>query len=371
MNAEGHPGAGLSLLVWVNLMRFIPEGGITVRELAEHALEPAERMKFGLGCLERWRFIYLRADAADERPMPMAIHRAAGRELREGWGSGRGIRAEWIVRLTRKGQKAAELWPPLFAEIEERWEKRFGESLVSRLKKALLGIVERVGMELPQGLPIGVDENETYPVKTTRDDRDTSLPTLLSQALLAYTIEFNRESEAPLALAATTLRILGEKPIREADIPRLTGGSPEVSGIGWQLKPYITVGKDSSNRGKVVRLNPRGLKSQEKYHQLTKAIEKRWEDRFGEEAVRELREALQELFAARDGERPLIAEGLLPPAGTMRAGMQAPALGRKEAGAAAKQRMRDLVTQTRDFVLDPAGALPHYPLWDMNRGFGP
>jgi len=24
-----------------------------------------------------------------------------------------------------------------------------------------------------------------------------------------------------------------------------------------------------------------------------------------------------------------------------------------------------------DFVRDPAGTLPHYPLWDMNRGFGP
>jgi hypothetical protein len=27
--------------------------------------------------------------------------------------------------------------------------------------------------------------------------------------------------------------------------------------------------------------------------------------------------------------------------------------------------------QTETFVCDPAGTLPHYPLWDMNRGFGP
>ncbi len=38
---------------------------------------------------------------------------------------------------------------------------------------------------------------------------------------------------------------------------------------------------------------------------------------------------------------------------------------------AAKQRARELVAQTEDFVRDPAGTLPHYPLWDMNRGFGP
>jgi hypothetical protein len=33
--------------------------------------------------------------------------------------------------------------------------------------------------------------------------------------------------------------------------------------------------------------------------------------------------------------------------------------------------MRDLVNQTEAFVRDPLGTLPHYPLWDMNRGFGP
>jgi hypothetical protein len=33
--------------------------------------------------------------------------------------------------------------------------------------------------------------------------------------------------------------------------------------------------------------------------------------------------------------------------------------------------MRDMVEQTAAFVGDPANALPYFPLWDMNRGFGP
>jgi hypothetical protein len=33
--------------------------------------------------------------------------------------------------------------------------------------------------------------------------------------------------------------------------------------------------------------------------------------------------------------------------------------------------LRDRVAQTALFLRDPVGALPHYPLWDMNRGFGP
>jgi hypothetical protein len=30
-----------------------------------------------------------------------------------------------------------------------------------------------------------------------------------------------------------------------------------------------------------------------------------------------------------------------------------------------------VVAQSEAFVSDPANTLPHYPLWDMNRGFGP
>jgi hypothetical protein len=62
---------------------------------------------------------------------------------------------------------------------------------------------------------------------------------------------------------------------------------------------------------------------------------------------------------------------LVPAEGTIRSGTQAPALGRRDIGPAARQRMRDMVAQSEMFVRDPANALPHYPLWDMNRGFGP
>lgn len=206
----------------------------------------------------------------------------------------------------------------------------------------------------------------------TRDAGSFSLPALLSQALLSFTIEFERESGAPLWLCANILRVLGERPIRDSDIPRLTGGSPETSGIGWQIKPYIVIEPDpAAKRGKVVRLSPLGLAAQQMYRDLTAAIEKRWEAKFGKDKIGRLRESLRELFVPRSGDRLLLAEGLVPAAGTVRSGADAPALGRRDIAAAAKQRMRDLVAQTAVFVRDPAGALPHYPLWDMNRGFGP
>jgi len=66
-----------------------------------------------------------------------------------------------------------------------------------------------------------------------------------------------------------------------------------------------------------------------------------------------------------------LPEGLIAPAGTARSGAPTPPLRRLSEGPAARQRMRDLVAQTGAFVSDPEGSLPHDPLWDMNRGFGP
>jgi hypothetical protein len=87
----GHPGARLSLVVWTTLMRFIADSPLSVRDLAAKAREPEAQIKFKLGCLERWGFIKLNH-----------------RELRaDGWGSGRGIRADWTVHLTTRGIIAA------------------------------------------------------------------------------------------------------------------------------------------------------------------------------------------------------------------------------------------------------------------------
>jgi hypothetical protein len=372
MRDAGHPGALLSLVVWTNLMRFIGEDGAPVRDLAAQALMPEKVIKFESGCLERWGFVKLRADSGDDPPIPTRAHPRAGRVLRDGWGSGRGIRSGWVVLLTVKGRKACEIWPPLPGEIERRWRARFGDDQIGSLRQALEDVAGQIDLELPHGLPGLRDTGDAYPVRSAHRPGSLSLPALLSQLLLAFTVEFDRESRAPLALCANTLRVLGERPIPVADLPRLTGGSPETSGIGWEVKPYVAVDSDpAAQRRKVVRLTPLGLGAQQRYHRLTSEIETRWDERFGKHNILRVRESLKELFVPRIGGRLLLSEGLIPGEGTIRAGEQAPALGRRDIGTAARQRMRDLVAQTERFMQDPAGALPHYPLWDMNRGFGP
>jgi hypothetical protein len=373
MAEAGDPGARLSLIVWANLLRFVSEGALCVRDLAAQALATESAKKFQLGCLERWRFVVLEPAEGATQPVPTRLHRLSGRERRVGWGSGRGIRADWEVRLTSRGLMACRIWPPLFAVVERRWEERFGKHELRSLREALQKVAEKVDLELPEALPPSAGGAYLRrEAGRSRNPIPANLPTLLSQLLLAFRLEFDRESPTPLWLCANTLRVLGEEPVRLADIPRLTGGSPETTGIGWRIKPYVVVSPDpKAKRGKVACLSPRGLKAQQTYYWLVGEIEKRWEKRFGKEEIATLRQALETLFDRHDEDGPLLSKGLAPPGGTVRAGDQAPALGRRDVGTAALQRMRDLVAQTKLFTSDPVRSLPHYPLWDMNRGFGP
>jgi len=367
----GHPGARLSFVLWSNLIRFVPEEGVSVRDLAKRALLEEQQIKFMLGCLERWRFATLEPGAKpDNKPKKLL---KSGLAVRDGWGSGRGIGSDWIVKLTpTRGAEAKRIWAPLAGSIESRWLSRFGKDEIRQLRGALQSIVGRLDVELPHGFIDIRYRKRPFPPRQNPDAVDLPLPVLLSQALLAFAIDFERESMAPLALCAGTIRVLGEKPTRESEIARLTGSSPETSGIGWQIKPYIVVEPDpAARRGKVIRLSPRGLLAQRNYQRLAAEIEERWQGRFGRENVSALRQSLEALMGAEKADHLLLSEGLVPAEGTTRAGDVAPALGRRDVGAAAKQRARDLAAQTEEFVRDPAGTLPHYPLWDMNRGFGP
>jgi hypothetical protein len=239
------------------------------------------------------------------------------------------------------------------------------------LRQHLQAVVDQLEVALPQGLPSDCETIKSFPARVGRSDH-LALPTLLSQLLLVFTVEFNCISKVSLALCANALRVLGQEPIPIGEISRLTGGSPERTAVGWRLKPYVAVEPGRfKNRGKVVRLTPRGLNAQQTYYRLIGQIERDWDERFGQDEMHRLRESLQSLFNHRTGKDLSLAIGLSPLPGTVRAGAEVPALGRRKMGAAARQRRRDLIAQTQAFLRDPASSLPHYPLWDMNRGFGP
>jgi len=246
MRESGYAGAALSVVIWSTLMRFLAGASPSVRNLAAQSLSSGKWLKFELGCLERWSLVTLEADPADDRPVAIRSHRLGGRLLRDGWGSGRGIRSDWIVRPSAKGRRAIEIWPPLFDEIERRWLARFGPDDIETLRRSLEDIAAQIDLDLPHGLPGLGDLDTTYKARSTKtlstnDGVPQPLSALLSQLLLAFTLDFQRESRVPLWLCANTLRVLSDQPIPESEIPHLTGCSPETSGIGWQIKPFIVV----------------------------------------------------------------------------------------------------------------------------------
>jgi hypothetical protein len=370
MSRAGFPGARLSLVAWTNLIRFIPEGGTSVRDLQTVSFGSDDRLKLQLGCLERWGFVYFQREGSGNHEP----HARPG-VRRDGWGSGRGIKMTWIVHLARRGRLAAGIWSTMWPEVEKRWRQRFGADYAS-LYDALREVERRRDVELPLGLP-GVGNfpwSETYqPRNSQKDEADLPLSALLSRVLLMFTIEFNRRSRVPISACANTIRVLRpDAGTRLGDLPRLTGCSPETSDIGWFLKRFVAVEPDpSGKRGKLVMLSPAGQEAQRTYYLLTRDIEDEWKLKFGAAAVRRLRASLEEVLAQRRDGKSVIGLGMVPPDGTVRAGSAAPALGRRDVGAAAKQRGHDSVEQTKLFVADPEGSLPHYPMWDMNRGFGP
>jgi hypothetical protein len=144
---------------------------------------------------------------------------------------------------------------PLCDEIDQRWKNRFGPEVIFALRTTLIDVVDHLNSGAAGSPP--------------RETAELPLPALLSRLLLAFDHNFQRESKIPIGFCANSLRVLGKAAIPEREIPRLTGSSLETSGIGWQLKHFTVVERDPvARRGKVVRLNRRGLAAQADYTRL-------------------------------------------------------------------------------------------------------
>jgi hypothetical protein len=365
MTEAGYAASGLSWSIWTNILKFLGEG-IRVEDLS--ALTPLKDTHHILGCLERWRVIVLEPEANDQRPVQKTLHRQTGRALRPGWGSGRGIRKECFIRPTTKGQTAIQLWPGIFETMEKRWQDRFGKTAIQDLRAKLAAIVKQANP--PPAPPRTEEEDEHFPTSAARDAENVSTLTLLSWVLLAFAMEFRADSGLSLGLCANVIRVLSDKPIPSSEIVRLTGTSPETCAIGWRLKRFVAEERDPhARRGTTVRLNPLGLETQARYRKSVEKIEAKWQKQFGE-TIHSLRASLEGLFEAQEGGQPALTNCLLPPEGVARSGFTKPSLGRLTVSATSKRRSREMTDQTNEYIKNPAQALPWFPLWDMNRGFG-
>ncbi|HEU4972734.1 MAG TPA: hypothetical protein VFT35_12500 [Gaiellaceae bacterium] len=330
-----------SVVMWSNFLRFVGDG-IAVGELTDAAGLPKPRVLSTLGGMERWRYVFVASSTAGGPP----------KEKRDGYGSARGLRGDWLVRPTAAGRATQEIRPALFDEVDERWHERFGSSTVGDLRGSLEAIVGRLDVGLPEYVPIVAGTDGMVAGFTPRPRAEAGTPsrltTLLAQALLAYTLDFEAESELSLALGANFVRVLDANETAVRDIPTLAGVSKEAAAmaLGYLAKAGHVVREGSTAATARVRLTPRGRTAQARLPAVHAQIGTAWDERFGAATVARLGTSLEAVL-----EHANLSEGLRPPPDGWRAS-------------------RPYRARTDAVLEDPRATLPHYPLV-LHRGGWP
>ena len=329
----------VSQVMWTNFLRFIEQDGVALR-----AVEDLARMT-NLDGVRRWGYVTIEPDPADRRDKPP--------------------RRDWIVRPTAVGRAAQNVWAPLPAVVEGRWRDRFGTAEIDELRDALRAVGDQIEERLPDYLPVVRADFRAdirdVPVPTAVVDSDDDLSALLSRVLLAYTLEFERDSAVSLPIVANALRILGPdgSGVRLPDLPLAAGVSVEAiaMSVGWLVRHgYAVIEGDptatrtTATRTKVARLTAKGRSVYQDCQRRRDAADRWWRTRFGDHRTDRLRLALDQLMARTDG-RSRMGEGLRPYPDGWRA-------------------HKPYLAQTTAVIGDPGTGLPHYPMV-LHRGGWP
>jgi hypothetical protein len=300
------------------------------------------------------------ADGVDARDIPM-LARVSKRAVRwnitvaqrSGWTVAAGATGK-RVQLTAPGRSAREIGEGCLSSAEAAWRERFGSDVVARLRSALEALVGRFDLELPhhptgygpadssvtggvarrwgrghalrvKGLPGLVfdpraehEAAETWEkesggrlyVRDTgqdwrpvpRGEGDTvselSLFALLSQALMAFAIDYEGCGGLSLARSGNILRYIGddgvEVALRAARSRGSTRSVPADSTLAaLERHAYAEIAVDPSDKrtGRLT-LTEKGSLVRDAYDDIVVAIEQRWKRRYGAAVVDEVRTAL-------------------------------------------------------------------------------
>jgi DNA-binding MarR family transcriptional regulator len=317
-----HEGAGagrsgpwlVSFALWANVLQYLDGDDVTVAALRARA----RTNRLLLNGLQRWGYVTLTPPEGQPLRKPP--------------------QDDATVRARRAGLRAREVWSPLPAIIDDRWQERLGAPAFDPLDRALRAVFDALSIDPPAYLPVihptqGGKVDEPRPRDVTAGARPKlpargSVSPLLSGVLFAFTLDFEAESRISLAISANTLRVLDAAGTRPGDLPRLTGVSPEGNAMcaGWLERHgcAVAVPDTTARRGKVVRLTPKGEKAQQKYRRLLRATEDSWRTRFGAATIDDLRAALEDVVGDGTlGASPL-ARGLTPHPDNWRARVRRP-----------------------------------------------
>jgi DNA-binding MarR family transcriptional regulator len=296
----------VSLVMWSNLLRLVGADGALAGDL--------ERSGGNLAGMQRWGYVTVAGDPGGAR------RTQAGRDR--------------LVSATAHGRAAAEVWPPLAAAIEERWRQRFGSAAIAEQRDALAAILRRLELELPAYLPVlgyglrsRLPSFGVTPARSLAEADAADLTSLLSGVLLAFTLDYESDAQVSLPIRANVTRVLDADPLALREIPRRSGVAKEAIAMALGVlvkRGEVELDADPSARGRRARLTPRGVGAKQCYERLLGATERRWQERFGADAVGVLRRSLEPLVGEATAERSPLFEGLDPQPGSWRAAIARP-----------------------------------------------
>ncbi|HKS72590.1 MAG TPA: hypothetical protein VJQ82_05290 [Terriglobales bacterium] len=200
------------------------------------------------------------------------------------------------MRLTVHGFDVAARWESLQDAADERWRARAGFDKAVKLRAALENIVGKLPLEHPHypagygaadARVTGGNGQDWKAVPRKSGDTVSSLPlsALLSQALIAFSISYEKVSPVALSISAAVIK-------------RIPPGGRPLQGLGYSAgvaalarHGFVRIGRNSGSV--VVNLTPKGFAVSEEYDERIKALETEWRNMFGEEPVTALRRALE------------------------------------------------------------------------------
>ncbi|MGD0214322.1 MAG: hypothetical protein ABSB87_13920, partial [Terriglobales bacterium] len=164
----------VSMVMWLQFMRFVPDNGISVRKLKRLTGATVKERRFWLIRMSRWGYVVLKSDA-EKSPS----------------------KADWMVRPTDGGLKALDAWRPLTGIIEKRWHERFGKDVdvIAQLRESLQAVVDKLPGSLPDHLPIlgyellsqAPEHESSVPAEVAAAPfSNSTMPALLAKVLLAF-----------------------------------------------------------------------------------------------------------------------------------------------------------------------------------------
>lgn len=291
VEADDETGAASSLAVWSNLLRCVGDG------ISERDLAPAARIS--------------------KRTAVAAVTGAS----RRGWVQATPGDRGRHVRLTDDGARSVASWPGRLDDLDRRLAD-------TDLPGAVADLVRRLPLELPwypasygtadpsavggafaagrpdEGVPPHGQDWKPVLRDAGGGVDGSPVTALLSQALVAFTIDYEATPMWPLTSTTLVVRHLRPEPIPLDDAPAGHGITGQGKSLLERHGIAVAVPDPDDLRRKLVRLTDRGAMIRARHDGCVADVEAAWHDRYGAATVQRLRDALEAHPAAGDDRYP-------------------------------------------------------------------